>query len=116
MGIYQIRNLVNGKVFVGSTANLDNAFSSARFKLFAGAHPNKELENDWKKLGTGKFAFEVLEEIIPDDDPNFDYLAELERLEDLWLGKLEPYDDLGYNERKKSPEERLRIIAANRKL
>jgi hypothetical protein len=38
----------------------------------------------------------------------------LEVLEDLWLEKLEPYGERGYNERKKTSEERLRMIAANR--
>jgi hypothetical protein len=36
-------------------------------------------------------------------------------LEDLWLEKLEPYGEKGYNERKLSREERLRMIAANKK-
>ena len=35
---------------------------------------------------------------------------------DLWLEKLEPYDLKGYNVRKKTREERLRMIAANRKI
>lgn len=115
IGIYRITNLVNGKMFIGSTMNLDSVFNSIRFKLYAGAHPNKSLEADWKQFGTGKFEFEVLEEIFPREDSSYDYAADLETLEDLWLEKLEPYDEKGYNERKKSREERLRIIAANRK-
>lgn len=116
MGIYLIRNLVNDKVFVGSTINLDAVFNSIRFKLYAGDHPNKALEADWKQLGTGKFEFEVLEEVFPREDANYDYAADLETLEDLWLEKLEPYGEKGYNERKKTREERLRMIAANKKL
>ncbi len=116
MGVFLIRNLVNDKVFVGSTMNLDAMFNRIRFQLFAGAHPIKDLENDWKQFGAGKFEFEVLEEVFPREDPNYDYAADLETLEDLWLEKLEPYGDTGYNERKKTREERLRMIAENRKL
>jgi hypothetical protein len=111
MGIFAIRNLVNGKVFVGSTMDLGAMFNRIRFQLAAGGHPVKSLESDWKQLGSSKFEFEVLEEIIPRDDPNYNYTADLETLEDLWLEKLEPYDDRGYNERKKTREERLRMIA-----
>lgn len=112
MGIFQVRNVVNGKLFVGSTMNLDAMFNRIRFQLYAGAHSNKELEADWKQYGTGKFEFEVLEEIVPSEDPDYDYAADLETLEDLWLEKLQPYDHQGYNERKKTREERLRMVSA----
>ena len=115
MGIFQIRNEVSGKKFVGSSMDLAAMFNRVRFQLFAGAHPNKELEADWKRLGADKFSFEVLEEIVPREEPNYDHKADLETLEDIWLEKLEPYDEKGYNERKKTSEERLRMIAANRK-
>lgn len=115
MGVFAIRNLANGKIFVGSSMDLSAIFNRIRFQLYAGAHPNKALEADWKQYGTGKFEFEVLEEIFPREDPNYDYAADLETLEDLWLEKLQPYGDKGYNERKKTREERLRMIAANKK-
>jgi hypothetical protein len=115
MGIFAIRNLVNEKIFVGSTLDLSAMFNRTRFQLAAGAHPNKPLEADWKTYGAPKFEFEILEEIVRRDDPNYNYAADLEVLEDLWLEKLEPYGDKGYNERKKTREERLRMIAANRK-
>ena len=116
MGVFLIRNLVNGKVFVGSSMNLDAMFNLIRFQLYAGAHPTKALENDWKRYGAGQFEFEVLEEVLPREDHAYDYAADLETLEDLWLEKLKPYGDKGYNEIKKTPEERLRMIAAKRKI
>ena len=115
MGIYQIRNLVNEKVFVGSSVDLRAIFNRIRFQLYAGAHPNKELEADWKLLGTAKFEFEVLEEIDQNLADGHDYLTDLDALEDLWLEKLDPYGERGYNERKKTRAERLHLIAANRR-
>lgn len=115
MGVFAVRNLVNGKVFVGSSTDLSAIFNRIRFQLYAGAHPVKELEADWKRYGTGKFEFEVLEELPPQTDSNYDPAADLETLEDLWLEKLQPFGDKGYNEKKLTREERLRMIAANRK-
>lgn len=114
MGIYQIRNLVNEKVFVGSTLNLNGIFNRHLFQLEIGGNPNKSLQEDWKSHGRENFAFEVLEEVFPRENPDYDYRSDLECLEDLWLEKLEPYGERGYNERKKTREERLQMISANR--
>lgn len=114
VGVFAIRNLVNEKVFVGSSMDLTAIFNRIRFQLSAGAHPVKALEADWKVLGSSKFEFEVLEELVPRDDPGYSFTSDLEVLEDLWLEKLEPYGDKGYNEKKKTREERLRMIASNR--
>ena len=116
MGIFQIRNTVNDKVYVGSSMNLDAIFNRIRFQLYAGSHNNKALEADWRQYGTGKFEFEVLEVLPLRDDQTYNYVADLETLEDLWLEKLEPYGEKGYNDRKKTREERLRMIAENRKI
>ena len=116
MGIFQIRNMKNEKVFVGSSVNLDGIFNRHRFALNAGSFQSKILQADWNELGAENFAFEVLEEVFPRENPDYDYKSDIECLEDLWLEKLEPYGDKGYNERKKTREERLRMIAANRKL
>ena len=114
MGIFQIRNLKDEKVFVGSSLNLDEILNRHEFSLKMGVHANKTLQKDWNAHGSENFAFEILEELEPRE--NLDSKKELAVLEDLWLEKLEPYDEKGYNERKKTREERLRMIAANREL
>lgn len=43
MGIYQVRNIVNGKILVGSTSNINGKNNSFRFQLGAGTHMNSEL-------------------------------------------------------------------------
>jgi group I intron endonuclease len=114
MGVFQIRNLSDGKVFVGSSMNLKGILNRHEFALKAGGHANKFLQRDWNERGGENFAFEILEELEPRE--NLDDRTELTFLEDLWLEKLEPYGERGYNERKKTREERLRMITANRKL
>lgn len=114
MGVFQIRNTTNQKVFIDSSTNVPGKINRHTFALNAGSHACKDLQNDWNEIGADKFEFEVLEPIEPRDDPTYNYKADLEFLEDLWLDKLNPYGDSGYNQRKKTREERLSMIARNR--
>ena len=116
MGVFQIRNTTNDKIFVDSSVNVPGKINRHRFTLNAGLHASKPLQADWNELGEAAFEFETLEPVEPRDDQNYDYAADLTTLEDLWLEKLGPYGEKGYNERKMTREERLRMIAANRKL
>lgn len=97
MGIYQIRNLSSGKVFIGGTANLDAIFNRSRFELDYGSHKNIDLQKDWDKLGEDKFEFTVLDYLEPKEGEMIDYGEELSILERLWLDKLQPYGKRGYN-------------------
>jgi hypothetical protein len=112
MGVFQIRNSVNEKVFIDSSLNIPGKLNRHKFQLNAGVHPSKELQSDWNELGPDKFDFEVLEPMEPREQPDFDYGSDLVVLEDLWLEKLSPYDGSGYNTRKKTREERLQMIAS----
>lgn len=115
MGVFQIRNLVNDKVFVGSSLNLPGIINRHKFALGMGGHQNKALQAEWKEFGADNFVFEILDELTPVSDPQHDYREDLKQLEDLWLEKLEPYGERGYNEKKKNSEERLRMIAEKRR-
>lgn len=114
MGVFLIRNVVTDKVFVAAGLNLQGVINRHRFQLIAGSHPNKTLQADWSELGSRNFAFEILEEFTPLDNNQVDEASELALMEKMWLEKLQPYAERGYNERKLSREERLRRIAANR--
>lgn len=95
-GIYQVKNTVNGKMFLGSSLNLEGPLNRHRFMLKIGSHTNKALQNDWNQLGADAFAFEILEEVKMKDDPNFNLQDELTLLEMIWLEKLQPVEN-GYN-------------------
>jgi len=114
MGVYQIRNLVNDKVLVGATLNLPGILNRHKFQLKMGNHQNQTLQAEWQEFGAESFAFEILDELTPRKAPGRDYREDLAFLEELWLEKLQPYGDRGYNEKKKGKEERLRMIARNR--
>ena len=114
MGVFLIRNNVNDKVLLGVSLNLDGVINRHKFQLKNGVHANKALQADWNTLGINNFAFEIIDELTASQDPGRNYRQELELLEKLWLEKLEPYGERGYNERKKTREEMLRGIAARR--
>ncbi len=116
MGVFQIRNKTNDRVFVDSSTNIPGKVNRHRFALNLGSHASKSLQTEWNELGESAFEFETIEPVEPRDDANYDYKADLITLEDLWLEKLEPYNERGYNERKKTRAERLQMITANRKL
>ncbi len=116
MGVFQIRNTTNEKVFIDSSTNIPGKINRHKFALNAGQHASKGLQADWNELGEAAFEFETIEPVEPRDDQNYGYKADLVTLEDLWLEKLEPYADNGYNERKLTREERLAMIRANQTL
>jgi hypothetical protein len=96
-GVFQIKNMTNGKVLLGSSLNLEGPLNKHRFMLRIGSHPNKELQQDWNELGPGQFVFEILETVQVSDDSNFNLKDELTLLEEIWLEKLQPFGERGYN-------------------
>jgi len=112
MGVYQIRNIVNEKVLIGSSLNLPGIFNRHKSQLKMGNHPNRALQAEWNEFGDESFAFEILDELTPKEGR--DHREELTFLEELWLENSQPYGDRGYNEKKKGREEMLRQIAQNR--
>jgi group I intron endonuclease len=96
-GVYQVKNIVNGKVLLGSSLNLEGPLNRHKFMLKIGSHPNKALQKDWDELGPDQFAFEILEEVKVKEDPNFNLKDELTLLEQIWLEQLQPFGEKGYN-------------------
>ena len=59
-GIYIIKNLANGKVYVGSSANISARWCKHRTALEAGTHHSVKLQRAWAKYGRDAFSFEVV--------------------------------------------------------
>ncbi|MGA9121525.1 MAG: GIY-YIG nuclease family protein [Bacteroidota bacterium] len=96
-GIFQVKNTVNGKVLLGSSLNLEGPLNSHKFMLTIGKHKNEDLQRDWNAFGPDKFTFDILEVVKVPDDPQFDLDDELTLLEQIWLEKLRPFGERGYN-------------------
>jgi hypothetical protein len=112
MGVFLIRNNLSNKVFLGAGRDLQGLINRYTFQLKNGSHPNKSLQADWNEFGGNNFAFEIVDQLQPLDGPGFDARAELLVLENLWLEKLQPFGERGYNEPKLSRAEKLQRIAA----
>ena len=97
MGVYRVRNTVNDRSLVGSTTDLPAMLNRQRAQLSMGVHANRPLQKDWDELGAEAFEFEVLDELTPVDQPGYDPAADLGVLERLWLDRLSPYEERGYN-------------------
>lgn len=59
-GIYAIRNLKNGKIYVGSAVRLSRRWWTHRSDLRKGNHHSSKLQRSWAKHGEENFSFEVL--------------------------------------------------------
>ena len=65
-GIYKIENIIDGKVYIGSSINISKRLKNHKIMLSGGYHDNKYLQNSVVKYGINNFNFEVLE--ICDED------------------------------------------------
>ncbi len=93
-GVYEIRDLVNAKVYIGSSANVYRRWRRHRQALRKGSHFNIHLLRAFQGYGASAFTWNILEEISPDK-------ALLIAAEQKWLDKTECYkSDKGYNIRR----------------
>lgn len=60
-GIYQIRNTLNNKVYIGSAICISARWSRHRKELSSNTHPNQHLQSSWNKYGEKAFLFEIIE-------------------------------------------------------
>lgn len=63
-GIYRIRNIVNGKSYIGSAVNINQRWNEHKSQLNRGIHHSRHLQRAWKKYGSESFVFEVIDYCI----------------------------------------------------
>ena len=90
MGVFQIRNTVNGKIYVGSSLNLDAIWNRNKMELNFGNHRNLILQSEWKQFGERNFTYEILAEVVQKDEDKIDYNKEIKTLEAMFIAELEP--------------------------
>ena len=88
-GVYKIVNLINGKVYIGSTKNCKIRWSQHLDSLCRGDH-NKHIQAAFNKYGEENFSFEIIETVD-------DLKSRVER-EQYWIDFYKSYDRrYGYN-------------------
>lgn len=89
-GIYQIKNLVNNKIYIGSAANVKNRWKTHKSELNHNKHHSPYLQRAWDKYGIENFEFSILEVVLDIND--------LIIREQYWMDITECYDSkVGYN-------------------
>jgi len=66
-GVYAIRCMSTGEVWVAPSRNLDAQQNGIWFTLRLGTHPNKALQAVWNAQGEAAFAFEIVERVEDED-------------------------------------------------
>lgn len=88
--IYKIENLLNAKIYIGSTIDFDRRKKDHIRDLNNNKHHSAKLQRSWNKYGENNFKFEIIEEVI-------DRNLLLER-EQYYFDLLNPCDNnIGYN-------------------
>ena len=59
-GIYKIENLINGKIYIGSSVDLLGRKNAHFSQLNRNIHGNKKLQNSFNKYGKDNFNFKIL--------------------------------------------------------
>lgn len=82
-GVYFIRNIANGKTYVGSSVSIKKRCQHHKTNLRHGRHTNPKLQNAWKKYGEAGFEFGVLELVS--------CVSDLIAREDFFIQSLKPF-------------------------
>ena len=88
MGVFQIWNTVNGKIYIGSSLNLDAIWNRYKMELNFGNHRNSALQSEWKQFGEANFKYEILSEVVQKDEDRIDYNKEVKTLEGMFITEL----------------------------
>ena len=115
-GIYLLRNLINGKIYIGGTIDIRVRVSRHIAELNRDNHHNPHLRSAWKKYGSRAWEIEILESIEGSD---VDIIRESEQ---IWLDSLQPYEPIGYNINKSAAmpssttKDKMRLAQQGRKI
>lgn len=60
-GIYSIVNRTTGKIYIGSSKDIDRRFKEHKSELNRGIHSNGRLQNAWNKYSESDFEFNIVE-------------------------------------------------------
>jgi group I intron endonuclease len=82
-GVYQIRNLVTGRIYIGSSTNVATRWYQHRRGMKDGVPPCRSMSDDLRRHGMESFVFEILEKC----DRKVTRVCEQK-----WLNKYRPFD------------------------
>ena len=87
-GVYAVRNTVNGRMELFSTADMTGSKNRYEFSLQTGVCVSMKLQKDWNIYGSSAFVFEVLEELTKKEtQTEKEYMDDIRTLKELWREK-----------------------------
>lgn len=96
-GVYSITNIINNKIYVGSSINIGSRFERHRNDLIKNKHGNQRLQRAWNKYGKDNFKFNILELVAKEDEVEILRDSLLNR-EQFWIDFHKCYNpQFGYN-------------------
>jgi GIY-YIG catalytic domain len=101
MGVFQIKNEQNGKIFIGSSTDLRAIWNRFKVQLNFNSHRDKMMQADWNEVGESHFTFTILAEIEHQEtSQKVDYAKEVKTLEEMFIEELQPFEERGYHKKK----------------
>lgn len=89
IGIYAIMNLLNGKIYIGQSIDIEDRLKHHESSLKYNRHENSHLQNSWNEYGEDNFSFYIIQ------------LCSEEELDELEIKYIRQFDatnrDKGYN-------------------
>lgn len=86
IGIYCIKNKINGKIYIGSSKNLIKRWKTHQTQLKKNKHHCIYLQRAWNKYGSDAFEFQIIE---------YTKIQQLFNREQYWIDKLKPQYNIG---------------------
>ena len=86
-GIYAVRCISSGRVWVGPSRNLRATKNGLWSGLRAGFHRETSLQAEWNALGEQDFEYEALE-VLPEDVHPLNVFGVLKEMKGKWVAKL----------------------------
>lgn len=108
-GIYEIKNTVNGKSYVGSSKSIKKRFIRHRWQLRKNEHHCIYLQRSWNKHTETNFEFNILEECSKDITETELFLKEEWYLQNYNIGKLYNVGSVGGGDNTSNHPDNLKI-------
>lgn len=94
-GVYMIKNLINGKIYIGSAIDIYQRWTLHKSSLRRNKSM-KKLQIEWNKYGEQNFEFSILKKTINDE-------VKIILTEQFYIDNLKPFlAHIGYNSNKKA--------------
>jgi group I intron endonuclease len=114
-GVYEIRNTVCGRRYLGSSSMLRRRIDAHKYELRHGKHPNVRLQRAWNRDGEAAFQFTLLARLETDEAlPTEQRMLDQARASGEVIYNFAPHADAPMRGRKASPESRALMSEAQR--